>query len=74
MYHIYDNTFQNQIDKDIKMIVGNRNRRDAKKELIHKRPKQNLMKNKAHKRKFSITIHAIPNSINSTFVFFVSSF
>jgi hypothetical protein len=74
MHHIYDNTFQNQIDKDIKMIVGNRNRRDAKKELIHKRPKQYLIKNKTHKRKFSITIYVIHNSINNMFMFFVHSF
>lgn len=59
MHHIYDNTFQNQIDKDIRMIVGNRNRRDAKKELIHKRPKQYLIKNTTHKRKFSITIYVL---------------
>ncbi len=74
MHHIYDKTFQNQIDKDIKIIVGNRNRRDAKKELIHKRPKQNLIKNKTHKSKFSNTIDIIHNSINNIFVFFIHSF
>jgi hypothetical protein len=71
MHHIYENTFQNQINKDIKMIVGNRNRRDAKKELIHKRPKQYLIKNKTRKGKFSITIYVIQNSINNMFVFFI---
>jgi hypothetical protein len=56
MHHLYDNTFANQVDKDIKMIVGNRNRRDAQKELIRKRPKQYLLKNKTHKSKVSIIL------------------
>jgi hypothetical protein len=68
MHHIYGNTFQNKIDKDIKMIVGNRNRRDAQKELIRKRPKQSLLKNKTLKSKFPIAIH-VPK-IKSTNVFF----
>jgi hypothetical protein len=56
MHHIYDDTFDNKIDKDIKMIVGSRNRSDAKKELIRKRPKQSLLKNTTQKSKFSIVI------------------
>jgi hypothetical protein len=34
------------------MIVGNRNRRDAKHELIRKRPKQSLLKNISIKSKY----------------------
>lgn len=75
MHHMYDSTFQNQIGNGMKMIVGNRNRRDAKKELIHKRPKQYLLKNKAHKSKFSIlTIDVNQTSTNNTFVFFIHLF
>ncbi|CAM4986878.1 unnamed protein product, partial [Rotaria socialis] len=33
------------------MIVGNRNRQDAKRELIRKRPKQSLLQNKPIKRR-----------------------
>ncbi|CAF1501633.1 unnamed protein product, partial [Rotaria sordida] len=52
MHQILDHTFQKEIDQDIKLIVGNRNRRDAAKELIRKRPKQSLLKNKIPKSKF----------------------
>jgi len=68
MHHIYDNTFKKQIDQDIKLIVGNRNRRDAKKELIRKRPKQFLLKNKTLKSKFLNAIR-VPKT-KSTNVFF----
>jgi len=44
MHRIYDNTFGKQIDTNIKMIVGSRNRPNAQKELIRKKPKQALLK------------------------------
>ena len=56
------------------MIAGNQNRHDAKKELIHKRPKQYLIKNKTDKRKFMIMIYVIHNSVNNIFMFFVHLF
>jgi hypothetical protein len=68
IHHIYDNTFENQIDKDIKIIAGNRNRRDAKKELIHKRPKQSLLKNKTQKSKFPISIRSHKLNLQSSFL------
>jgi hypothetical protein len=70
MHRIYDDTFQNKTDKDIKLIIGNRNHRDAKKELIGKRAKKFLLKNKTLKSKFSIVIHV--SCIQSTIVFFHS--
>ncbi len=73
MHHIYDHTFQNQIDQDIKMIVGNRNRRDAKKELIHKRPKQYLIKNQTHKSKFSKNHIMCYSQLHQQHVFFCLS-
>ncbi len=51
MHKIYDHTFQKYIDTDIKLIVGNRNRREADIELIRKRPKQFLLENKIQKSK-----------------------
>ena len=51
MHRILDNTFQKQINKDIKLIVGNRNRHNAQKELVRKRPKQSLLKNNIQKSK-----------------------
>jgi hypothetical protein len=72
MHHIYDDTFQNRIDKDIKMIVGNRNRSDAKKELIRKRPKQSLLKNKTQKSKFFIAIIDHKLNLQSSFLLILS--
>ncbi len=57
MHQILDDTFQKQIDKDIKLIVGNRNRQNAQKELVHKRPKQRLLTNKIQKSKLLSFIH-----------------
>jgi len=70
MHHIYDETFRNQIDQDNKMIVGNRNRRDAQKELIRKRPKQFRLKNHTPQSKFFNALHAPLNKF--TIIFFPS--
>ena len=45
MHHVYQAVFQDTAASDIKMIVGNRNRRDARNELIQKRPQPFLLKN-----------------------------
>jgi len=47
MHQIFGNSFRNTPAMDIRLIVGNRNRRDAKKELIRKKPKPSLLQNKA---------------------------
>ncbi len=52
MHQVYDNVFNNTPVTDVKMIVGNQNRRDASKELMRKRPKLSLLKNKPKKSKF----------------------
>ena len=57
MHRILDNTFQKQINRDIKLIVGNRNRHNAQKELVRKRPKQSLLKNTIQKSK----LHSLIN-------------
>lgn len=46
MHQIYRNLFKNSHIADTKMIVGNRNRRDMRHEIIRKRPRQSLLKNK----------------------------
>jgi hypothetical protein len=51
MHQLYDNVFQQTPAMAIKIVVGNRNRRDGRKELIHKRPKQYLLSNKQTKTK-----------------------
>ncbi|CAF5208952.1 unnamed protein product, partial [Rotaria magnacalcarata] len=50
MHQVYDNTFKDTPAADVKLIVGNKNRRPAKKELICKRPKQSLLINKPFKK------------------------
>ena len=37
---------------DLKLIVGNRNRRDAKNEFIRKRPNQSLLQSKEIRNKY----------------------
>jgi len=51
MHLIYDRTFLQHIGHDIKLIVGNRNRRDRTRELITKRPKRYLLTNKHSERR-----------------------
>ena len=38
MHLIYEEVFQNTSVMAVEIVVGSRNRRDDKKELIHKRP------------------------------------
>ena len=60
MHQLYRNVFQNTPAMAVRMVVGNRNRRDGKQELIHKRPKQYMLLNKQMKikrLKFSSTKH-----------------
>ena len=45
MHTIYDRVFKNTTVLDLQLIIGNRNRRDAKNELIRKRPKPSLLQN-----------------------------
>jgi len=45
MHHVYEDIFKDTPAMNAKIIVGNRNRRDAKNELIRKRPLQRLLQN-----------------------------
>ena len=51
MHQLYDDVFNNTPVSDVKMIVGSRNRRDARNELIRKRPQPSLLKNISKKSK-----------------------
>ncbi|CAF4961497.1 unnamed protein product [Rotaria socialis] len=51
MHQVYDNTFKDTPAADVKLIVGNKNRRSAKTELICKRPKQSLLIKKPFKKR-----------------------
>ncbi|CAF3179134.1 unnamed protein product [Rotaria socialis] len=51
MHQVYDNLFKDTPAADVKLIVGNKNRRPVKTELICKRPKQSLLINKSFKKR-----------------------
>ncbi|CAF3577975.1 unnamed protein product [Rotaria socialis] len=51
IHQVYGNVFKDTPAADVKLIVGNKNRRSAKTELICKRPKQSLLINKPFKSK-----------------------
>ncbi|CAF4377043.1 unnamed protein product [Adineta steineri] len=52
MHRVYQNVFKNTPAIDLRLIVGNRNRRDAKNELIRKRPKRSLLQCKQIQNKY----------------------
>ncbi|CAF4606072.1 unnamed protein product, partial [Rotaria socialis] len=45
MHHVYEDTFKSTPAMYTNLIVGNRNRRQASDELIHKRPTQTFLLN-----------------------------
>ena len=61
LHQVHDSIFHNTPVQDLRLIVGNRNRRDARHELIRKRPKRLMLKNIAKKRKKSV-----PSAIRHT--------
>ena len=52
MHRIYESIFHNTPAMQVKLMVGNRNRRDGRHELIHKRPKRSLLQNVRIKKKY----------------------
>ena len=60
MHLIYQNIFENRRVANVKMIVGNRNRRDSRHELIHKRPKRSLLTNTRKCGKFNLNQSPCP--------------
>ncbi|CAF1379607.1 unnamed protein product [Adineta steineri] len=52
MHRVYQNVFKNTPAMDLRLIVGNRNRRNAKNELIRKRPKRSLLQCKKIQNKY----------------------
>ena len=51
MHQVYDDVFQNTPAMYTRMVVDTRHRRDTKNELIRKRPKRTLLRNRITKRK-----------------------
>ena len=52
MHKVYDTVFKNTPAMNLRLTVGNRNRRDAKNELIRKRPKRSILQNQLIKNKY----------------------
>ena len=50
MHRVYEDVFRSTPAMNVKLVVGNRNRRDAMNELIRKRPKRSLLTNSVTKR------------------------
>ena len=55
IHQIYRDVFKNTPVADVKSIVGTRNRRDARNDLIRKRPHRALLQNKQRKSKCFMT-------------------
>ena len=51
MHHVYEDIFKSTPAMYTKLIVGNRNRRQASNELVRKRPKPTLLQNNITKSK-----------------------
>ena len=62
LHQVHDKIFNNTPVQYLTLIVGNKNRRDARHELIRKRPKRLILKNIMNKRK-----EPIPHPIKQTF-------
>ena len=56
MHQIYDATFRNTPAENVKMVVGSRNQKDARNDLIRKRPNRALLQNKPTKGVYSMLI------------------
>jgi hypothetical protein len=73
MHRVYEDVFKNTPAMYAKLIFGNRNRRDAKNELIRKRPKKSLFNNTITKSKYysniSIYIYIYPLIKTNVFIF-----
>ena len=72
LHQIHETIFNNTPVQDLKLIVGNRNRRDARHELIRKRPKRFILTNIPKKRKKSIQptlMHTFTRLLINIFLF-----
>jgi len=59
MHHIYENIFNNTPAMDLKLIVGNRNRRNQRNDLVQKRPKKALLQYQPRKSKYAISLYKL---------------
>ncbi len=70
MHTINDNVFKNTPVMDLKLIVGSRNSRDTRNELVRKRPKLALLQNKRIKRKYLKLLGKKTSSSSTSFIQF----
>jgi len=57
LHKLYNDTFKNTPGADLKLMIGNRNRRSAAHQLIRKRPKQSLLQDTPIKRKYKLKMN-----------------
>ncbi|CAF4281321.1 unnamed protein product, partial [Adineta steineri] len=57
LHHIHKDIFSQSQTQNVKMIVGNRNRRNATHELIRKRPPRFILKNQKRPKRINSTIN-----------------
>ena len=69
MHRLYEDIFKNSPAMDVKLIVGNRNRRNATHQLIRKRPRKSLLQNKPLKSMCLSTLEAEKVSLVTTLCF-----
>ncbi|CAF3341232.1 unnamed protein product [Rotaria sp. Silwood2] len=67
MHQVYENVFQITPVSDVKLIVGNRNRRNACKELISKRPKLSILTNKSTTKRPKPQSTASKNNVSTNY-------
>ncbi|CAF4418920.1 unnamed protein product, partial [Adineta steineri] len=60
LHEKYTDVFNNTPAMDVKLIVGNRNRRAATNDLIRKKPRKSLLTNKPLKSMYMANNHPIP--------------
>ena len=53
VHRVYDNVVEQAPVAHVKLVVGDHNRRDARHELINKRPKRSILQANAVKRRYS---------------------
>ena len=68
IHQTYDQLFKNTPAQTTRLIIGNRNRRDARNELIRKRPRRSLLRNSDHQSSSQICFSI------QTYLFILSAF
>ena len=73
MHQIYDATFRNTPVEDVNMVVGSRNQKDARNDLIRKRPNRALLQDTPRKGMYSILILLWLTDFHAIFVLLINA-